>query len=232
MVISLDFFNNIHLYILRGLTLFGYIHVDIFLSLYCLSLSLCPFSFCHCIVYTCPFVLFLFVIVLSVLVRLSVFFLSLYCLYLSVCPFSFCHCIVCTCPFVLYLFVIVLSVLVRLSFFFLSLYCLYLSVCSFSFSFCHCISVLVRLSFFFLSLYCLYLSVCPFFVIVLSVLQRMVPDYSFGIFKWRSVPKYREKTIDLPLVTDKLYHIMLYWAHLAMNGFSTHSFNWWHWLHM
>jgi hypothetical protein len=28
----------------------------------------------------------------------------------------------------------------------------------------------------------------------------MVPDYPFGIFKWRSVPKYREKTIDLPLV--------------------------------
>jgi hypothetical protein len=79
---------------------------------------------------------------------------------------------VCTCSFVLFLFVIVLSVL----------------------------SVLVRLSFVFLSLYCLYLSVCPFFVIVLSVLQHMAPDYPFGIFKWRSVPKYREKTTDLPLV--------------------------------
>jgi hypothetical protein len=108
---------------------------------------------------------------LSELVRLSFFFLSLYCLFLSVCSFSFCHCIVCTCPFVLFLVVIVLSVLVRLFFFF-----------------------------FFLSLYCLYLSVCPFFLIVLSVLQRMAPDYSFGIFKWRSVPKYREKTTDLSLV--------------------------------
>jgi hypothetical protein len=28
----------------------------------------------------------------------------------------------------------------------------------------------------------------------------MAPDYPFGIFKWRSVPKYREKTTDLPLV--------------------------------
>jgi hypothetical protein len=74
------------------------------------------------------------------------------------------------------------------------LYCLYLSVCPFSF--CHCI-----------------VCICPFvlfFVIVLSVLQRMAPDYPFGIFKWRSVPKYREKTTNLPLVTDKLYHIMLY----------------------
>jgi hypothetical protein len=36
--------------------------------LYCLYLSVCPFSFCHCIVYTCPFVLFL----------------TLYCLYFNV----------------------------------------------------------------------------------------------------------------------------------------------------
>jgi hypothetical protein len=53
----------------------------------------------------------------------------------------------------------------------------------------------------------------------LTPLSTVFQLYRGGQLHWLRKPGYPEKNIDMPPVTDKVYHIMLYRVHLARAGF-------------
>jgi hypothetical protein len=58
----------------------------------------------------------------------------------------------------------------------------------------------------------------PLLFVCLMVFNATFNNISVTCILWWSV-LLLEETSDLPQVTDKLYHIMLYWTHLAWVGF-------------
>ena len=60
---------------------------------------------------------------------------------------------------------------------------------------------------------------------LLYLLVELRPLSTIFQFYWWRNPEYPEKTTDLPQVTDKLNHTVLYRVHLSISGIQTRKFS-------
>ena len=56
-----------------------------------------------------------------------------------------------------------------------------------------------------------------------ATVEAMFKLYCGGQFYWWRKAEFPEKTTDLPQVTDKLCHIILYRIHIDMSGMRIHN---------